>query len=278
MTDRAWYEGIDIEDVEAASVQIRQGSATHPHDWEARAIEQGIVTDAASYHDRLRDASLAAFEADLEALTGTADRALVQLVRTLDATTAAILELRQHIAEAITEASTQEVRAGDLDTLTEELESAGGVLATGLAGLLDGLNDLDREREQLRSTVEQQAMTVAPNLTQLAGPLLAARLIAAAGSLEDLAKLPSSTMQVLGAEGALFAHLRGEAPAPKHGLIFTHPSVRSAPGVDRGRVARALAGKLTIATRIDHYRGELEPTLEAELADRLTEMSGGVRG
>jgi len=99
--------------------------------------------------------------------------------------------------------------------------------------------------------------------------VLAARLLDLAGGLESLAKKPSGTVQVLGAEDALFAHLRGRAPSPKHGVIFTHEAVQGTHPEHRGSAARALAGKLTIAARIDHYSGDLRPELEAELVGRI---------
>ncbi|MDL0141772.1 hypothetical protein PNR39_03900, partial [Halobacterium salinarum] len=74
---------------------------------------------------------------------------------------------------------------------------------------------------------------------------------------------------VLGAEDALFAHLRGHAPSPKHGVIYTHEYVRGTHPDQRGSAARALAGKLTIAARVDHYSGDRRPDLEAELDARM---------
>ncbi len=103
----------------------------------------------------------------------------------------------------------------------------------------------------------------------LAGPVLAARLISLAGGLEALAKKPSGTVQVLGAEDALFAHLKGNAPSPKHGVIFTHEYVRGTRREDRGSAARAFAGKLSIAARIDHYSGDRRPDLQVELDERI---------
>jgi nucleolar protein 56 len=98
---------------------------------------------------------------------------------------------------------------------------------------------------------------------------LAARLISLAGGLDELAKKPSGTVQLLGAENALFAHLQGGAPSPKHGLIYTHEYVRGTHPDNRGSAARALAGKLSIVARIDHYSGDYRPDLERELADRI---------
>ncbi|MFC6768972.1 hypothetical protein ACFQE6_29355, partial [Natrinema soli] len=121
----------------------------------------------------------------------------------------------------------------------------------------------------LREFVQRQTPAVAPNLSALAEPVLAARLISLAGGLEALAKKPSGTVQVLGAEDALFAHLRGHAPSPKHGIIYTHDAVRGTHPENRGSAARAVAGKLAIAARVDHYSGESKPELEAELAERI---------
>jgi nucleolar protein 56 len=74
---------------------------------------------------------------------------------------------------------------------------------------------------------------------------------------------------VLGAEDALFAHLAGRAPSPKHGVIYTHDYVRNTRPEDRGSAARALAGKLTIAARIDHYAGDMRPEVHEELDERM---------
>lgn len=273
MTGRGWFDGIDITDTDAAAARIRDGTATAPADWPAIAVSSGAAPDASTYHEHLRAAALAAFEAELEALSGTADRELVQLVRTLDATTRTDHELRQQVAEAIGEATAAQAPSTDVASLADALADGSGL--EPLAGLVDVLADLDTEGRALSTAVERRAHAVAPNLADLAGGILAARLIAAAGSLEALARSSSSTMQVLGAESALFAHLRGDAPSPKHGLLFTHPAVRSAPPPDRGTVARVLAGKLTIAARIDHYRGELEPSLADDLEDRLAAVTGG---
>ncbi|MEF8839471.1 MAG: hypothetical protein V5A18_08210, partial [Haloarculaceae archaeon] len=138
-----------------------------------------------------------------------------------------------------------------------------------LRSLAERVRDLDDEADDLRVFLQRTMPGLAPNLSALAGPILAARLVALAGGLEDLAKLPSGTVQVLGAEDALFAHLQGDAPSPKHGVIYTHDAVRETRPEDRGSAARALAGKLSIAARIDHYSGDHRPSLEADLAERI---------
>jgi len=109
----------------------------------------------------------------------------------------------------------------------------------------------------------------------MTGPVLAARLLSLAGGLDALAKKPAGTVQVLGAEDSLFAHLRGHAPSPKHGVIFTHEYVRGTRPEKRGSAARALAGKLTIAARVDRYSGERKPELDAELDERIARIRDG---
>ncbi|MFH1650199.1 MAG: NOP5/NOP56 family protein [Candidatus Woesearchaeota archaeon] len=106
----------------------------------------------------------------------------------------------------------------------------------------------------------------APNLSRLAGPTIAAKLLRQAGSLKQLALMPASTIQVLGAEKALFRHLVLHANPPKHGFIAMHQLVQSAPLGRRGRMARALADKLSICAKLDYFKGEfLAPKYEEEL-------------
>ncbi len=97
---------------------------------------------------------------------------------------------------------------------------------------------------------------VAPNMTSILGPLLSARLMSIAGSLTNLAKMPASTIQVLGAEKALFRSLKTGSRPPKHGVIFQYQHIHAAPKWQRGKIARALSGKLSIAARIDAFGGE----------------------
>lgn len=116
------------------------------------------------------------------------------------------------------------------------------------------LSELYNLREELEEYLEKTVPKEAPNLCALLGSILAARLLAHAGSLEKLAKMPSSTIQLLGAEKALFKFLKGkERKIPKHGIIFTHPDVSSAEKDLRGKIARLLASKLVLAARADFY-------------------------
>ena len=114
---------------------------------------------------------------------------------------------------------------------------------------------------------------VAPNTRAIGGSLLGARLLALAGGLLNLAKLPASTIQVLGAEKALFRSLKTKARPPKHGIIFQHPLIHDAKRWQRGKIARALAGKLAIAARVDAFNGEyMGDRLKADLEKRIDEI------
>ncbi len=128
-------------------------------------------------------------------------------------------------------------------------------------------------RGDLTDYLEQVMKEVAPNVTELVGPLLGARLLSLAGSLEDLAKLPASTIQVLGAEKALFRALRTGGRPPKHGVIFQYPEIHKSPRWQRGKIARALATKLAIAARADFYTGRIiAERLRKLLEDRIEEV------
>ena len=128
-------------------------------------------------------------------------------------------------------------------------------------------------RQSLENYVDSVMDEVAPNTKAIGGSLLGARLIALAGGLMNLAKLPASTMQVLGAEKALFRSLKTKARPPKHGIIFQHPLIHDAKRWQRGKIARALAGKLTIAARVDAFGGEYAgDELKADLDKRVEEI------
>lgn len=127
---------------------------------------------------------------------------------------------------------------------------------------------LGTTREELEKALESAGATRTPNLTHLLGPELASRLVAQAGSLERLSRLPASTIQVLGAERAFFEHLRGHAPPPRHGVLFLHPQIQSAQRVARGRLARALAGKVAIAARLDQAHAPLHERLREQFESR----------
>ncbi len=106
-------------------------------------------------------------------------------------------------------------------------------------------------RSQLSSYLSARMMAIAPNLTALVGDLVGARLIAHAGSLMNLAKSPASTIQILGAEKALFRALKTKHDTPKYGLIYHASLIGQATGKNKGKIARMLATKATLGLRVD---------------------------
>ncbi len=111
---------------------------------------------------------------------------------------------------------------------------------------------LDEHEEAIREISESHI----PSLSALMGPLGSAKLVVLAGGRERLARMPSGSLQVLGAQAAMAAHRRG-APPPKHGaILFSMPQVSRSPRWVRGKIARFIAGKASIAVRVDHFGGK----------------------
>src|SRR5205807_9924083 len=130
---------------------------------------------------------------------------------------------------------------------------------------------------KLRETAEKYTdkimLEVAPNMTGVLGAVLSAKILSMAGGLENVGKMPASTIQVLGAEKALFRALKTGTRPPKHGLIFQHPLIHSAPRWQRGKIARAIASKVAIAARIDVYRhSEKDSSILERLERRIKEI------
>jgi len=126
----------------------------------------------------------------------------------------------------------------------------------------------EKEEEYLKELMEKNC----PNVSSVAGYLIGAKMISIAGSLERLATLPASIVQLLGAEKALFRHIRTKAKAPKHGIIFQHPLVSGSKKEMRGKAARALADKIAIAARVDFFKGEF---IGDKLCEELKKRFGG---
>ncbi|KAI1052027.1 hypothetical protein LB506_003636 [Fusarium annulatum] len=118
-------------------------------------------------------------------------------------------------------------------------------------------------RTQLSSYLESRMRAIAPNLTALVGYLVGARLIAHAGSLISLAKSPGSTIQILGAEKALFRALKTKHDTPKYGLIYHSSLIGQATGRNKGKIARMLSAKAALGLRVDAL-GDAEDDADEE--------------
>jgi len=130
-------------------------------------------------------------------------------------------------------------------------------------------------REAAEKYTDKIMGEVAPNMTSVLGAVLSAKLISMAGGLENVAKMPSSTLQVLGAEKALFRTLKTGARPPKHGIIFQYAPIHQSPKWLRGKIARAVAGKLAIAARMDVYGGgDKGQALKEALDKKIVDLKG----
>ena len=166
------------------------------------------------------------------------------------------LILTKERKELLKELKIKETMGADLEKvhLQEILE---------LAKKIKELQDLRKKHEIYLETVMQK---YSPNLLELAGATLGAKLLELGKSLKHLALLPASTIQLLGAEKALFRHIKTGSRSPKYGILFQHPLVQNAKKEDKGKAARMLADKLSLCARLDYFKGEFKaPEYAADL-------------
>lgn len=136
--------------------------------------------------------------------------------------------------------------------------------------IADLIKQVEKNQNLLKKQIETSITDVAPNINEIVGPMIASRLIAHAGSLRKLAMLPASSIQLLGAEKALFRFKKKGGKPPKHGVIFQHPLIHKAPYSKRGKYARLLSAKITIAAKADMFTKRfIAPSLKEQLNDYL---------
>ena len=163
----------------------------------------------------------------------------------------------EHFSEEIEESTGADIEEDDLLMLKSFAES---------------IYSLQKSRKELETYIDTKMEAIAPNLRDLLGSTLGAKLIAHIGSIKRLATYPASVIQIMGAEKAIFRHLKtGERP-PKHGLIFQHPSVRGAKWWNRGKIARNLALKITLAVRKDVFSGEYDPSIAEDYLKKVEQI------
>lgn len=171
-----------------------------------------------------------------------------------------------------------------LEVLPEELEGAVKAAADRSMGTEISEEDLENiqalaeqvvgfteYRQQLADYLTSRMNAIAPNLTALVGELVGARLIAHAGSLTNLSKSPASTLQILGAEKALFRALKTKHDTPKYGLIYHASLIGQATGKNKGKMARVLAAKASLGLRVDALAEWEDDVTEEEKAALGTE-------
>ena len=176
------------------------------------------------------------------------------------------IEDRKKYAELVMVVNKEDLEVSDLSPIVgqQKADELVGKSKTSLGASITP-DDLSKLRLFAKNLVElyklredhvkyqvELANDICPNMSIVCGPELAAKLVSHVGSLTKLCALPSSTIQVLGAEKALFKHLKNRRiDPPKHGLIFQHPKISVSPKSVRGKIARALANKIALASRAD---------------------------
>ncbi len=134
------------------------------------------------------------------------------------------------------------------------------------------INGMEARKKDMEKYVTGSVRQIAPNFSSLIDPVLAARFLAMAGGLEKLARMPASTIQLLGAEKALFRHLKKQGKSPKYGILYMDARIQNAAQDRKGKVARAIASKLMQGARIDFYSGRVEEKLKRELDEELSKI------
>lgn len=240
----------------------------------------------------LREAALLVAREESRLAAGERDRFIAQSVKAMDEITRTVNTLMErlrdwyalHFPEALRRIPDQPALARllaetpDRESVAKKVGSISAEESIGIPfapeelaavqGLARNLKALFDERARLEALVTRATQEVAPTLSGVVGGLIAARLIAQRNGLEKLAHAPASTVQTLGAEDALFMHLKEGKKPPKHGILFQHGLVNTAPWAQRGRLARVLATHAAMAARIDFFALERRDR-SAELLTRL---------
>ena len=287
---------IDIRELARRSIALqekRQNPPPEGFDLKAAALKCGFIGSSAEYYSLLHEVTLEAAKLQVsEALTP--DQRVIQAVEALDDINETTNSLSERLFEWYGSYFPESGLGGEAlalfiakygsrenvgpedplysktrNSMGAKLEAADEALLKGFAESVCSLYDRKR---QIEANIQNSMESISPNLSLIAGPMLGARLISIAGSLEKLANFPSSTIQVIGASKALFKHLRARAPSPKHGIIYSHPVINTAPWWVRGKIARALAAKLSLAARIDFYSGEKDLSIVEKLEAKVQQI------
>ncbi|MFO7968250.1 MAG: RNA-processing protein [Archaeoglobaceae archaeon] len=247
-------EGEDIRVSDDLSLSfINAGNAQKPP-YSLPKLGSKVFGSAEEYYKLLRKTAINVGKERAEKQLKREDRYIIMLLKSLDQLDESINLLTEKWRDVV------EIKSSDAtDELKERIEE-----------LYDLRKDLEQE-------IEQNLEKIAPNLSELLGSVITARLLEKANSLERLAMLPSSVIQVLGAERSLFRAKsrmkKGKsARMPKHGVIFQHKFIRNLPKEKRGKMSRFMAAKIAIAAKLDYFKGEFHPEIVESAENRFREL------
>ncbi|MGQ0639110.1 MAG: NOP5/NOP56 family protein [Nitrososphaerota archaeon] len=271
-------------------------------------IDSGFAKDEADARTKLRDFAVQLSSSKVTETSESPDLHIIQTINTLDEIDKIINGLSSRLREWYglhfpeldnlidsINGYAKIVLGGKRDDLTDKVyidagfpetkvemlsllqkKSKGGAISNENLAIVQTLAKQILELFDLRNTLEKhieaQMELVAPNTSGILGAAVGARILARAGSLKKLAFMPASTIQVLGAEKALFRSLKTGSQPPKHGLLFQHALVHAAPRWQRGKIARAISTKAAIAARVDVYGAGRNQMLFEKLNIRIKEI------
>ncbi|HJJ98615.1 MAG TPA: RNA-processing protein [Methanocorpusculum sp.] len=276
-----WYGSGDYISTDPGEVTARLRAAKTdmteyvPCDWR-QAQQLGLARDRQEYLEAVRKVTIFMAEEEIAAASQERDVELLQMVRMLDEMDTVINLLSERLVDwytSITPSFSRKYRGSGASAarLLPMIEKKG---TESMKKAAKEILSMSAVRKSLMKEVSRKAGVAIPNMSALAGGLVAARVMSRAGGLAAVARMPGSSIQVIGAEGALFSHIRMGTPSPKHGIVFQHRRVHNAPHEVRGAVARALAAKLAIAARLDYFRGELDAAFVDAADTRINELMG----
>tara|TARA_B100000470_G_scaffold42161_1_gene30746 strand:- start:1445 stop:2689 length:1245 start_codon:yes stop_codon:yes gene_type:complete len=284
----------DIEDIQFTKPKI--------------LISANLATDENDAMQKLRDFAIQLSSSKITEVSGSPDLHVIQSINTLDDTDKIINGISSRLREWYglhfpeldniidsVNGYAQIVLAGKRENMSDDVfvnagfpdskiqmlsvvkgKSRGGDITDEnllmVQALAKNILELFDMRKNLETQIDTQMEEIAPNITAVLGTTVGARILAKAGSLVKLSKMPASTIQVLGAEKALFRALKTGSNPPKHGLLFQHAVVHAAPRWQRGKIARAIAAKAAIAARVDVHGAGLNKTLLEKLNIRVKEI------
>ncbi len=284
----------DIEDIQLTKPRI--------------LINANLATDENDAMQKLRDFAIQLSSSKITEVSGSPDLHVIQSINTLDDTDKIINGISSRLREWYglhfpeldniidsVNGYAQIVLAGKRENMSDDVfvnagfpdskiqmlsvvkdKSRGGDITEEnllmVQALAKNILELFDMRKNLETQIDAQMEEIAPNITAVLGTTVGARILAKAGSLIKLSTMPASTIQVLGAEKALFRALKTGSNPPKHGLLFQHAVVHAAPRWQRGKIARAIAAKAAIAARVDVHGAGLNNTLLEKLNIRVKEI------
>lgn len=293
---------VDVELMEDSKIEHIQSSKLHV------LVDSGFAKDEVDARSKLRDFALQLSSSKVTETSESPDLHIIQTINTLDDTDKIINGLSSRLREWYglhfpeldnlidsINGYSKIVLGGKRDDLTDKVytdagfpetkvemlsllqkKSKGGAISDENLAIVQTLAKQILELFDLRNTLEKHIETqmelVAPNISGILGAAVGARILARAGSLKKLAFMPASTIQVLGAEKALFRSLKTGSQPPKHGLLFQHALVHAAPRWQRGKIARAISTKAAIAARVDVYGSGRNQMLFEKLNVRIKEI------